>query len=878
MPDMGSCDVTTPLLGKSTAETEPSLSQLNVYETIHYAYNLVDDYINFPMTEEYMRTAYVMFEFTDPLDQLLMNNADSPALVYVLLLCRLQFLRERDSALASSWLNITRANMCETLAIRALRREGQKAEVGSDTPGNDSLLAMSKALVGGLHAFQGASAEVMDRVKQKEGFVQAHVVEGVGKTTALELAILGKARNFIKSQATQRVISSIWEGRVTYSSSSFINILPDRWKVQKISLYNLEKAPILDHYRLRVPKYRSFIDFFAFVVLFVSFIAVIMDRQNRHETLPVSKLSVHEKWFFLYALGFSLDKLASVAEHGFSIYAAGLTNGLDLMGIPIYAIAFGFRIRSILTEEAWASDQAYAVLSAAACLMFPRLAFASISNNLLILSLRAMLADFAWLLGIAVFCFLGFVFALNHLCDGAYSVARIAEWLIFIWFGLDGSGLDASPTFHPILGPVIIVIYAALSNTLLVSLLVAILSGTYASIAADAAAEDMFRKAVLTFEGVKADSLFDYVPPLNLIALLIMWPVSHVTNPRWFHKISQFHDADLFPPCWSPLLTFCDDAIDVASTRIASFPILLAIAFYERQSLPNSPLRRSINEVRGSFMHALPAKWSERISLLEGAHWECAAVFEYTPDGVEDDEDINEPLPGDEEDAVDYRASSANSGASDRPRLSSRASGSLGHPLSRVASSSAQTPQAEGEDETHAAQPNPIVLGTESRKTEVRFTESPPSSPPPASSRKRLDSTTKERLPLNAYGSAGRGRRPSSTDDGALDSATSGGSALSTSAPNRYDSPLARMMSHSVEGPSTILTNPRHRRHSGVGVPAHASPMRVNTMPFPATTAKIDHARESGSNDRLLGDLLKMVAELQRTIESLEKKVEGKLS
>lgn len=51
--------------------------------------------------------------------------------------------------------------------------------------------------------------------------------------------------------------------------------------------------------------------------------------------------------------------------------------------------------------------------------------------------------------------------------------------------------------------------YAALSNTLLVSLLVAILSGTYSAIAADAAAEDMFRKAVMTFEGVKSDSLFD---------------------------------------------------------------------------------------------------------------------------------------------------------------------------------------------------------------------------------------------------------------------------------------------------------------------------------------------------------------------------------
>lgn len=59
-----------------------------------------------------------------------------------------------------------------------------------------------------------------------------------------------------------------------------------------------------------------------------------------------------------------------------------------------------------------------------------------------------MLADFAWLMGIAVFwcvasfsllslalnvfshSFLGFVFALNHLCDGDYSVSRIGEWCV----------------------------------------------------------------------------------------------------------------------------------------------------------------------------------------------------------------------------------------------------------------------------------------------------------------------------------------------------------------------------------------------------------------------------------------------------------------
>lgn len=116
----------------------------------------------------------------------------------------------------------------------------------------------------------------------------------------------------------------------------------------------------------------------------------------------MSRLSAIEIWFFVYSIGYSVDKLASIAEHGWSVYAAGLTNGLDAASIPIYIAAFVLRAHSVITNDARASDRAYAILSTAACLLFPRLAFATISNNLLILSLRAMLAEFLYLFGYAL--------------------------------------------------------------------------------------------------------------------------------------------------------------------------------------------------------------------------------------------------------------------------------------------------------------------------------------------------------------------------------------------------------------------------------------------------------------------------------------------
>lgn len=99
---------------------------------------------------------------------------------------------------------------------------------------------------------------------------------------------------------------------------------------------------------------------------------MVIDRNRLHSTRPVSALSNKEVWFFVYALGYSLDKLASTMEHGWKVFSAGLTNGLDALCLPIFAVAFALRIHSVATNDAWSSDQAFAVLSTAAVLMFPR--------------------------------------------------------------------------------------------------------------------------------------------------------------------------------------------------------------------------------------------------------------------------------------------------------------------------------------------------------------------------------------------------------------------------------------------------------------------------------------------------------------------------
>ncbi|ORY85328.1 Saccharopine dehydrogenase-domain-containing protein [Leucosporidium creatinivorum] len=873
--EMAASSERAPLIGSAKPDmgsytpAHPDLASLDVYSAIHRVFRDIRQWVDVPLSDEQMRSPEIQFAIIQPLEASFAEMND-PSIVYVLLLVRLQFLRERDSTLASSSLNETRAHLCELLAIKLLRHQAT-IEKG----GNAGLLAMARALVGGLHAFQGAKEDVLERIRQSEGYASRVIAEGAGKTNALELAILGRARLFIKSQATQRVITAIWEGKIVYSSSSFINILPDRWKIQQINIYSVKDAPILDHYRLRVPKYRSMIDTGSFLVLFISFIAVIVDHHKRADNLPVDALSLHEKWFFFYGLGYSLDKLASVTEHGWSVYASGLTNGLDLMTVPIIALSFVFRIHSVWTNQEWASEQGFAILSCAACLLFPRLAFAAVSNNVLILSLRAMLADFFYLMAIAVFCFLGFVFALNHLCDGAYSISRISEWLIFIWFGLDGTGLEKSPKFHPYLGPGLITVYAALSNTLLVSLLVSILSTTYSQIAADAAAEDMFRKAVLTFEGVKSDSLFDYFPPLNLLALCIMWPISHVTSPRWFHKIN------------------------VATCRLLSMPILLLIALYERQSSPNSPIRAWFSDLRVRMTQALPSRWTQKLSLLEGEpRLLCEAVFEYTPSGdeKEDSDEDDEPLSEDEvEDAIDPEAQRRNNcGRASRilaaptrnisgagtpvpPSLTTPSGATLpsGSPAPSLPPTRPTSPP------TAAARPSkPTPISPSPSKQAVRFDSSPPSPstlrPKPRSSHHQHP----ERLPSNAssggYGTITRTRSP--------DRLNFDNSALSTSphppapsAPARFESPLAKLYQfHEMDGSGSSVPNAGGvgglKRRLSLGHQA-----RAQTMSTAGTSGSWGAGGSAaGPGGEQMKELMNMVAELQNSLKRMEKRLEEK--
>ncbi|PPQ76669.1 hypothetical protein CVT24_011914 [Panaeolus cyanescens] len=438
--------------------------------------------------------------------------------------------------------------------------------------GND-LLKLTATLTTSWPVYSGADPLIISQAQEER---DDDLENYVGN--AIEMAILGKAKRFTKSSACQKVIDAIW------------------------SALNLE-----------------LITSFSFLTLFILFIiAIEFNERNR--------LNAAELAFMIYALGFTLEKIAAMQEHGIKVYFKGTWNGFDL--------AFKF----------WARKLGVDFLALIACLMFPRLAFVTFKNNLLVLSLRAMIMQFSFLMLIAAFCFCGFLYALWTLGqDGPkYGPGLIAWWMLDLWFGLDASGFQNATEFHPVFGPLLMVTYACLSNTLLLTVLVSILSNTFASLNEDAAAEARFRKAVLTIEGAKADFLFSYQPPINLIALCIMLPASYLLSPRWFHKVNVF------------------------MIRLTSFPVLLTISLYERQckAAGSENFYDTIAHMAEKVFDTLP-RTLKRMTFFEGlagADADIDAVFEI-------EEEFDSALDtGDVSDGLSFQQRRLSGGSSRRGR------------------------------------------------------------------------------------------------------------------------------------------------------------------------------------------------------------------
>src|SRR3569833_3962785 len=114
--------------------------------------------------------------------------------------------------------------------------------------------------------------------------------------------------------------------------------------------------------------------------------------------------------------------------------------------------------------------------------------------------------------------------SLLWLGGGVHLPVTISNRMIYIWIGLDGTGIQQSVEFHFLLGPCLIVMFAFLGNTLFLTILVSMLSNTFGTIMSNATAEIQCRHAVRTLVCVLCVVFFAFLLPFFFLALLLLVP------------------------------------------------------------------------------------------------------------------------------------------------------------------------------------------------------------------------------------------------------------------------------------------------------------------------------------------------------------------
>ncbi|KAG6849727.1 hypothetical protein H0H93_005930 [Arthromyces matolae] len=252
------------------------------------------------------------------------------------------------------------------------------------------------------------------------------------------------------------------------------------------------------------------------------------------------------------------------------------------------------------------------------------------SQYTLPISLRAMVSQFVLFIGIACVCFSGLLFTLWTLSQDQpepRSMQSIAWLMTQIWFGNTSLSFRDASAFHPFFGPILMIVFAALSNTLLLTILISLLSNTVAGISENATQEYLFQFAIATIQGVKSDALFSYQPPFNIPAFFILKPATYILSPRALHSLNVF------------------------LIKLTSLPFLVAIGIYERYFAVGMRFAATGKEAANSFFHSLPRhiKHMPLVEALVGSSTNDIydAIFELDMSELDpfDDHDTDDELP-----------------------------------------------------------------------------------------------------------------------------------------------------------------------------------------------------------------------------------------
>ncbi|KAH8154821.1 uncharacterized protein LAJ45_01352 [Morchella importuna] len=532
-------------MGEEGESTPALMSPTVVKDDMNFAElceNLKDYFIENIDTPQNLNTIKIS-PVTTRLCSQLTDKGHNPATVAALLWCKAHFSAE-ELADDGHGLGASRALAAEFVAL----------DLMSYLSANDALEYLCYELPP-LEPHDESEEEATESTGLLEGGTQtrrncSNEMECVSIGTfaglnTLEIAILADAKKFLSHRPVQRMINAIWDGRISFWKSLDVD------GSKKPHFYNKRKAD--PFCRLRVPKYQKAFEAFFFASLLALYYGVLIERDPFHFTYMEGALIV----FFI---AFAVDEISSLRDAGTAFYTADFWSIWDLC---IILIAVGFlvvRIIGLVKDSDAIVDIAFDILSLEALLLIPRVCSLLSLNpyfGVLIPCLKQMTKDFLKFLILIVILYLGFLTTFSLLARETFTLSQMSWMLIKVFFGSNTVGFDAMREISPVLGPPLMLIFVTLTNILLITSLISILSNGLTNMMNNAREEYLFMFSIMVMEASTSNRLVVYYPPLNLLPLILLRPL------RLFVSAGRLR------------------RVRIALLKFSHFPFVAAIMLYE---------------------------------------------------------------------------------------------------------------------------------------------------------------------------------------------------------------------------------------------------------------------------------------------------------
>jgi hypothetical protein len=379
------------------------------------------------------------------------------------------------------------------------------------------------------------------------------------RASALEVAILSDAKRFCTSPAVQRVVDRVWRGDVVFYASLIdedgisLNGRPStRSKLTRArTVVNVRRGrprglrDVLRVSRLRVPRYQNLL----YVSIYIMYLAIYAHVLMEHSI----SFTWEEIVLYILTIGYGLDELSQIYKCGLVFYTQYLWNPLDSL-VLLSVFLFGLlRVCACVYEEARWTPLAYGILACNSVALWPRLLIVFDRYRWAGRRMAMLRRVFRRTLIVIIpipFIFAGFVHAFYALSNGQHSIGEIVWTLFRVATGSPDVGFERAAIYHPYLGNWLMLIYILICVYSISAILLAVCVHAYTDSAPRSDREYRFRYTVRVLQHVKSETLFFYVPPLNLLHIPLL-PAQLLLSERHYMRLNRFILRLLF---WLPLL------------------------------------------------------------------------------------------------------------------------------------------------------------------------------------------------------------------------------------------------------------------------------------------------------------------------------------